>query len=100
MHIKMEHSKVNPDRTKTEIRSGESRRVLHTYEPGSIWENALYGVGTVIVMVGPLLIPGLSLKDWLLEFFGGVIVIFFVICLLGMWQSLRNAGRSQRRTGR
>ena len=97
-HMMMEHSKDKSD--KTEIRSSESRRVLQAYEPGSIWENLLYGVGTAIVMMGPLLIPGLTLKDWLLEFFGGVMVIFFVVCLLGAWQSLNRVGRSQRRTGR
>jgi len=57
------------------------------YEPGSVWEHLLYGVGTLVVVVGPLLVPGLSFNDWILGFFGCVMVIYILVCLLGVWKS-------------
>lgn len=89
----MEHNKGN---SKTEVESGITKRASHMYEPASIWEHLLYGVGGIVVMGGPLLIPGLTIKDWAVGFFGGVIGIYIIICLLGVWKNIKIDGRSQR----
>jgi len=57
-----------------------------SYKTGSVWEHLLYGVGTLTVVVGPLLVPGLTFRDWILGFFGSVVVVYILACLLGVWR--------------
>lgn len=95
--VTMENKK---DKFQTEAENDESKHSPKVYEGDSILDHILYGVGTLIVVVGPLLIPGISSKVLIAGFFGGVIVIYIAICLLGAWKSIMGNGRSQRRHGR
>ncbi len=96
----MNDKKSKLSKPKTDIGSGGSGHISQAHNYGSIWEHLLYGVGIVVVAVGPLLLPGLTIKGWVTGFFGGVVVIYIILCLLGAWKSLKGYGRVQGRARR
>jgi hypothetical protein len=75
---------------------------LSTYEPDSIWSNLKYGIITIILLVGPLFIPGVTILHWIMVFFGFTIIFSVIVCILGIWQNLvgykQNGKRTNRRT--
>ena len=89
----MEDGKNKPCNPVTEAHKRNSRRLSQTYTPGSIREHLLYGVGATLVIVGPALIPGLTVKAWIAGFFGTAMSIYVLICLVGAWKSIRRHGR-------
>ena len=77
------------DNKKIEIKTRNSVSELPEYDPGSIWEHLLFGLGGVIFIIPPLLFPEVSNKTWVLGLFGTVIVFYIIICLLGIWKNLK-----------
>ena len=73
----------------THTRNAKADLVQQDYDPGSFLEHLLYAIGTITVLTGPLLIPGLTFKLWTMGFFGAVIGFYILVCLLGIWKSLR-----------
>ncbi|GMR08895.1 MAG: hypothetical protein BMS9Abin26_1904 [Gammaproteobacteria bacterium] len=61
------------------------------YVGGSIGESLAYGAGLLAVVVGPVLIPGVTIKGWIVGLFGSVMVFFFIVCLLGAWKSIKRS---------
>ena len=71
------------------------------YEHGLHWENLAYGIGTLAIIAGPPLIPGVEFKGWGVTLIGLVLALYFAVCVVGAWRSLRGprvkgvAGRGQ-----
>jgi choline-glycine betaine transporter len=81
----------------------QSDRLIRTpfiYEDSSIWERVLYGVITAIIAIGPFLIPGLTAIEWVMGLFGSVIVIYLIICILGVWESLTQTANYNKKARR
>lgn len=72
----------------------------NSYKPAPISSNLLYGIVTMIVMVGPLLIPGVTIMHWMMGFFGFTIIFYIIVCLAGIWQNLFGYKHSRKHTVR
>jgi len=59
------------------------------------WGNLLYGIGTLIVIMGPVLI-GMEIMTWVTTFVGIDLGVLIICCLLGVWKSLTSSARGPR----
>ena len=74
-------------------KSSEKLQVQEEYEAGSVWEGLLYVLIMIVVLGGPLLVPGVTIKGWAIGLFGSVIFIYIVICLVGIWKGFMRGKR-------
>jgi hypothetical protein len=102
---KMEKYKDDLDKSgNKEINSqSQLKRSIPKSDRSPVLEHLLYGIGTGIITIVPLLIPGISSIEWVMALFGSVMFIYTIICLLGVWESInkprhrQGAGRNRRR---
>jgi len=62
---------------------------------GRLGENLAYGLGTLLIAVGPVL-AGMDMITWMAIYMGINAAILIGICLFGVWDSL-GIGRSSSR---
>jgi len=88
----------NSEHDKQEITkiSDESIHKSQGSKEGSIWEKIVLGLLSILI-VGPLLIPGVNIRYWVVGLFGSVILFYFVICLFGVWVNLKKLANAPRR---
>ncbi|RUM94358.1 MAG: hypothetical protein DSZ28_03600 [Thiothrix sp.] len=54
---------------------------------GSWVERLLYGLATLAFCAAPFLIPGITVRQGVMLFFGGMIILFLAILVFGLWVS-------------
>jgi len=74
-------------------KNNEKPQEQEEYEAGSIWEGLLYVAIMIVVLGGPLMIPGVTSKIWTIGLFGSVIFMYIVVCILGIWKNLKRVKR-------
>jgi len=92
----MERTQDDLDKLENEALNTRSKPGRPTAGRGSFLEHLLYGIGTGVITIVPLLIPGVTMTEWIIVLFGSVMCIYTVICLLGIWKSTNKASRLQR----
>ena len=78
-------------RVSAKYRSGNGQTCVYT--PGSLWSHLKYGLGTLVVIVIPPLIPGATGTGLIMGYMGALVAVLGMVCVLGMVRSLQPPGR-------
>jgi len=74
-------------------KSSKKTQEQKEHEISSFWKGLLYVLIMVVVLGGPLMVPGVTIKTWIIGLFGSVIFFNIVICFLGIWKNLMRVKR-------
>lgn len=77
-------------RVSAKYRSGNGKTCVYT--PGSLWSHLKYGLGTLAVIVIPLLIPGATGPGLIMGYMGALVAVLAIVCVWGMVRSLQPPG--------
>ena len=68
--------------------------------PDSLWSNFWFGFGMLVVVVSPLLIPGISTRGLAIGYMATTVVIYALVCVLAIVKSVRSSKTSTSRRSR
>ena len=68
--------------------STEESQAQEGIEIGDFWEGLLYVIIMIVVLGGALMVPGVTIKGWIIGLFGSVIFFNIVICVMGIWKNI------------
>jgi len=68
--------------------------------PDSLWPHFWFGFGMLVVVVSPLLIPGISTRGLAVGYMATTVVIYTLVCALAIVKSVRSSKTSTSRRGR
>ena len=80
--------------------TGQDKVPVNESTPDSLWSNFWYGFGMLVVLVSPLLIPGISTRGLVIGYMATTVVIYTLVCVLAIVKSLRSSNTSTSRRGR
>jgi hypothetical protein len=78
-------------------RKRKGRRV-YEYQNGSWWSHLLYGLGTLVFLVVPSMMPGATVTGLVKLYIGFLVICYGIICAWGVLRAMRTpvAGISRR----
>ena len=86
--------------TQPDASTGQHKVSVNESTPDSLWPNFWYGVGMLVVVVSPLLIPGISTRGLVIGYMATTVVIYTLVCVLAIVKSLRSSKTATSRRGR
>jgi hypothetical protein len=70
-------------RAKTLEEKPSTSEEMHSFSGGLV-ERLLYGLATLAFCAAPFLIPGITVRQGVMLFFGGIIILFLAILVIGL----------------
>jgi hypothetical protein len=86
--------------TQPDASTGQDKVSVNESTPDSLWSNFWYGFGMLVVVVSPLLIPGISTRGLVIGYMAATVVIYTLVCVLAIVKSVRSSKTSTGRRGR
>lgn len=89
---------------KAPVKKHDRHGKAYTYTPASLMSHIKFGLGTLLVLVVPPLIPGVTGRGLIMGYIGALLAAYSVVCVWGVMRSMhisdaQNNGRRSRHAG-